>query len=113
MSDPERSAKTKMAGVMQSEFSLPKTQCSAFLSDLENAGLTGSTPAKIDDAEFIIPITYYGKKERAPFLSFWGSPLESKNRCIDLHWIIGDDEIARQVEETLQKNLGIVTFKSL
>ena len=103
---------TPMAGVMQSEFSLPQLRCGPLLSDLKRAGLVAAAPEVVDESEFIQPIICGQTERTAPFLSFWTRPAKGDQRRVDLHWIIGQDEIVAQVEEAIRRNGGVLTSGS-
>lgn len=98
-----------MTGVMQSEYSLPRGRCVALCADLRSGLLASSTP-DVSDGDFSLQLLD-GKSGRSrPFLSFWTSHPADENRRVDLHWIVGQEDLAARVEEIVRRHGGVVSF---
>ena len=98
-----------MAGVMQSEYSLPREQCVALCDDL-NSGLLASSTPEVSDREFLLQLRDGNDGKSQPFLSFWTSPPTDKNRRVALHWIAGQEDLAAKVEDLVRRHGGVVSF---
>jgi hypothetical protein len=101
-----------MAGVMQSEYSLPKGQCAALVGELKR-GLLLSSSIEISDGEFLLQLVDSRSGRSQPFLSFWTSSPTDENRRVDLHWVVGQEELAARVEQIVCRHGGVVTFGSV
>ena len=94
---------------MQSEYSLPRQQCSALCDDLRGCQLAACTP-EFSEGEFLCRLSDGKSEGYQPFLSFWAANPGDENRRVDLHWIVGQDDLALRVEEFVRRRGGIVTF---
>jgi hypothetical protein len=94
---------------MQSEYLLPRAQCAPLCDDLRNALLASSTP-ELTGGECLLQLVAGDDGSTQPFLSFWGCHPADESRRVDLHWRVGQEDLAAKVEAVVRMRGGVVVF---